>query len=62
MTYMPSRPEATATVSLPAAPATDSAARVRVEEVQAAAELVWAEMDSLAWSFRKNRFYCSGSP
>ena len=34
-----------------AAPATDSAATVRVE-VQAAAELVWAETDFLAWSSR----------
>ena len=51
MTYMPSRPEATATVSLPAAPATDSAARVRVE-VQAAAELAWADTDFLAWNSR----------
>jgi hypothetical protein len=39
---------ATATVSLPAAPVTDSAATVPVE-VQGAAELVWAAMDSLAW-------------
>ena len=45
------RPQGDATVSLSAAPATDSAATVRVE-VQAAAELVWAETDSLAWSSR----------
>ena len=51
MTYMPSRPEATATVSLPAALAMDSAARVQVE-VQAAAELAWAETDFLAWNSR----------
>ena len=42
---------ATATVSLPAAMATDSAATVRVE-VRGAAELVWAETDSVAWSSR----------
>ena len=38
---------ATITVSLPAAPAADSAAKVR-GEVQGATELVWAETDSLA--------------
>jgi hypothetical protein len=53
---------ATATVSLPAAMATDSAATVRVE-VREAAELVWAETDSVAWELSlKNRFYCSGLP
>jgi hypothetical protein len=38
---------ATTIVSLPAASAADSAAKVRVE-VQGATELVWAETDSLA--------------
>ena len=51
MTYMPRRPQGEATVSLPAALATDSAARVQVE-VQAAAELAWAETDFLAWNSR----------
>ena len=50
MTYGWVAHRATATVSLPA-PATDSAATVRVE-VRGAAELVWAEADSLAWSSR----------
>jgi hypothetical protein len=51
---------ATATDSLPAA--TDSAATVQAE-VQVAAELVGAEMGSVACNCRlKNRFYCSGLP
>jgi len=39
------------TLGLMAASTTDSAARVLVE-VQAAAELAWAEMDFLAWNSR----------
>ena len=46
---------ATATILLRAAQATDSGATVLVE-VQVAADLVWAKMDSLAWSFRKESF------
>ena len=53
---------ATATVSLPAAPATDSAAKVPVV-AQETEELALAVTDSLALVFQlENRFYCNGLP
>ena len=56
------RPRATATPSLPAAPATDSAATVRVEVTGGGGVGLGGDGFCGMELSLKNRFYCSGLP